>query len=57
MDLQKICRICLKEGALTSIFSTEFTMTPSAMIMLCAKIFVYKKDGLPEVGVYTAVTI
>ncbi|TMW47296.1 hypothetical protein DOY81_007632 [Sarcophaga bullata] len=48
-NLHKICRVCLKEGALTSIYSTEFSMMPSTMLMLCAKIRVYKKDGLPEV--------
>ncbi|XP_075161551.1 uncharacterized protein LOC142234331 isoform X2 [Haematobia irritans] len=44
-----ICRVCLKEGALTSIYSNEFSMMPSSMMMMCAKIHVYKKDGLPEV--------
>ncbi|XP_005180691.1 zinc finger protein 774 [Musca domestica] len=49
-NLHKICRICLKEGVpCTSIYSTEFSMMPSSMMMMCAKIRVYKKDGLPEV--------
>ncbi|KAI9581380.1 zinc finger protein 628 [Glossina fuscipes] len=48
-NVHKICRVCLKEGALTSIYSNEFSMMPSTMLMLCAKVRVFKKDGLPEV--------
>ncbi|XP_037927792.1 zinc finger protein 628 [Teleopsis dalmanni] len=48
-NIHKICRVCLEEGALTSIYSTEFAMTPSTMMMMCAKIRVYKTDGLPAV--------
>ncbi|ALC39751.1 CG17328 [Drosophila busckii] len=49
-NVHKICRICLEEGApspLTSIYSTEFAMMPSQMLMMCSKIRVYKGDGLP----------
>ncbi|XP_030384325.1 zinc finger protein 205 [Scaptodrosophila lebanonensis] len=48
-NIHKICRVCLEEGAQTSIYSTEFAMMPSAMMMMCAKIRVYKTDGLPAV--------
>ncbi|KAL7741732.1 hypothetical protein ACLKA6_000346 [Drosophila palustris] len=49
-NVHKICRVCLEEGApspLTSIYSTEFAMMPSQMLMMCSKIRVYKTDGLP----------
>uniref|UniRef100_A0A0A1WFT6 Zinc finger protein 112 n=1 Tax=Zeugodacus cucurbitae TaxID=28588 RepID=A0A0A1WFT6_ZEUCU len=48
-NIHKICRVCLEEGALTSIYSTEFAMMPCTMLMMCAKIRVYKSDGLPAV--------
>lgn len=48
-NIHKICRVCLEEGALTSIYSTEFAMMPMTMMMMCAKIRVYKTDGLPAV--------
>lgn len=38
ININKICRVCLEEGVLTSIFNTEFAMMPSEMIVLCAKI-------------------
>lgn len=38
ININKICRICLEEGVLTSIFNTEFAMMPADMLMLCAKI-------------------
>lgn len=38
ININKICRVCLEEGVLTSIFNTEFAMMPAEMIMLCAKI-------------------
>lgn len=44
----KICRVCLEEGAITSIYSTEFAMTPSVMMMICAKVRINKNDGLPS---------
>lgn len=37
-DVNKICRVCLEESMLTSIFNTEFAMMPSDMMMLCAKV-------------------
>ncbi|XP_017097634.1 transcriptional repressor RHIT [Drosophila bipectinata] len=51
-NINKICRVCLEEGTpgpLTSIYSTDFAMMPSVMLMQCAKIRVYKTDGLPSV--------
>lgn len=42
ININKICRVCLEEGVLTSIFNTEFAMMPAEMIMLCAKIKVQK---------------
>lgn len=41
ININKICRVCLEEGVLTSIFNTEFAMMPAEMIMLCARIKVY----------------
>ncbi|KAJ6630188.1 Zinc finger and BTB domain-containing protein 49 [Pseudolycoriella hygida] len=49
ININKICRVCLEEGVLTSIFNMEFAMMPADMIMLCAKVKVYKNDGLPSV--------
>lgn len=40
-NVHKICRVCLEEGApspLTSIYSTDFAMMPSQMLMMCSKI-------------------
>lgn len=37
-NIHKICRVCLEEGAVTSIFSTEFAMMPSTMLMLVSKV-------------------
>lgn len=37
-NINKMCRICLEEGVLTSVFTTEFQMMPADMIMLCAKV-------------------
>ncbi|CAD7080050.1 unnamed protein product [Hermetia illucens] len=48
-NIHKICRVCLEEGAVTSIFSTEFAMMPSTMLMLVSKVRIYKMDGLPSV--------
>lgn len=46
-NIHKICRVCLEEGTpgpLTSIYSTDFAMMPSVMLMQCAKIRVcFKK--------------
>lgn len=49
ININKICRVCLEESVLTSIFNTDFAMVPSEMMMLCAKVRVYKNDGLPPV--------
>lgn len=49
ININKICRVCLEEGVLTSIFNTEFAMQPAEMIALCARIRVYRDDGLPPV--------
>lgn len=38
ININKICRICLEENALTSVFNTEFAMIPAEMLMLCAKV-------------------
>lgn len=38
ININKICRVCLEENALTSIFHTEFAMIPAEMLMLCAKV-------------------
>lgn len=38
ININKICRVCLEENVLTSIFNTEFAMVPAEMLMLCAKV-------------------
>lgn len=38
ININKICRVCLEESVLTSIFNTEFAMMPAEMMMLCAKV-------------------
>lgn len=38
ININKICRVCLEENAVTSIFHTEFAMIPAEMLMLCAKV-------------------
>ncbi|XP_019878012.2 gastrula zinc finger protein XlCGF8.2DB isoform X2 [Aethina tumida] len=44
-----ICRTCLKESEdLKSIFSIDNEMSISQILMLCANITIYEKDGLPE---------
>ncbi|EDW54569.1 zinc finger protein OZF [Drosophila sechellia] len=49
-NIHKICRVCLEElHPVTSIYSTDFAMMPSVMLMQCAKIRVFKTDGLPSV--------
>lgn len=42
ININKICRICLEENALTSVFNTEFAMIPAEMLMLCAKVKVIR---------------
>jgi len=38
-NIHKICRVCLEElHPVTSIYSTDFAMMPSVMLMQCAKI-------------------
>lgn len=41
ININKICRVCLEEGVLTSVFNTEFAMMPAEMMMLCAKVKVF----------------
>lgn len=42
ININKICRVCLEENVLTSIFNTEFAMIPAEMLMLCAKVKVFR---------------
>lgn len=49
ININKICRVCLEENVLTSIFNTDFAMVPAEMLMLCAKVKVRPDDGLPSV--------
>lgn len=46
ININKICRVCLEENVLTSIFNTEFAMIPAEMLMLCAKVKVNKTNNL-----------
>ncbi|XP_077284747.1 uncharacterized protein LOC143910231 isoform X2 [Arctopsyche grandis] len=51
LDLNRLCRICLEEGlstTLTSLFSQDFSLTPSAMLMFCAKVQIQINDGMPS---------
>lgn len=38
ININKICRVCLEESVLTSVFNTDFAMMPADMLMLCAKV-------------------
>lgn len=38
INIHKICRVCLEEGALSSIFHTDYTVLPAEMIVFCAKV-------------------
>lgn len=46
--MNKICRICLEEGALSSVFTKNFNMFLSDMIEYCCNLKISKDDGLPE---------
>ncbi|XP_026479847.1 zinc finger protein 235-like [Ctenocephalides felis] len=47
IDVIKLCRVCLEDGATMSLFSTDFAVMPSHMMWMCAKIKVLKDDGMP----------
>lgn len=50
ININKICRVCLEESVLTSIFNAEFAMMPAEMMMLCAKVKVcYIRNLIPEI--------
>lgn len=38
ININKICRVCLEESVLTSVFNSDFAMMPADMLMLCAKV-------------------
>lgn len=40
-DINKICRVCLEEGLLISIYSTEYAISPFDMIVVCTNVKVY----------------
>ncbi|CAG9785554.1 unnamed protein product [Diatraea saccharalis] len=46
--MNKICRICLEEGVMSSIFMKNFNLSLSDMIEYCSVIKISKNDGLPE---------
>ncbi|XP_072938967.1 uncharacterized protein [Epargyreus clarus] len=46
--MNKICRMCLEEGVLSSIFTRNFNLSLSDMIEYCTNIKISKNDGLPE---------
>ncbi|XP_013187113.1 zinc finger protein OZF isoform X1 [Amyelois transitella] len=46
--MNKICRICLEEGVLSSIFTKNFNLTLCEMIEYSSNIKISKNDGLPE---------
>ncbi|XP_059049628.1 zinc finger protein 271-like isoform X1 [Achroia grisella] len=46
--MNKICRICLEEGVLSSIFTKNFNLSLCDMIEYCCNTKIYKNDGLPE---------
>ncbi|KAL4704355.1 hypothetical protein ACJJTC_010740 [Scirpophaga incertulas] len=46
--MNKICRICLEEGVLSSIFTKNFNLSLCDMIEYCCNIKITKNDGLPE---------
>ncbi|KAJ0175695.1 hypothetical protein K1T71_008854 [Dendrolimus kikuchii] len=46
--MNKICRICLEEGVLSSVFTKNFNTSVNEMIEYCCNIKIYKDDGLPE---------
>ncbi|CAH0692908.1 unnamed protein product [Chilo suppressalis] len=46
--MNKICRICLEEGVMSSIFAKNFNLSLCDMIEYCSPIKIRKDDGLPE---------
>ncbi|KFB36980.1 zinc finger protein 189 [Anopheles sinensis] len=49
-DVNKICRLCLQQlenGSFINIFTVNLPVSPLAMILRCAAIEVYEKDGFP----------
>lgn len=49
-DINKICRVCLEEGMLVSIYSTEYAISPLDMIVVCTnvKVYFYKFQGFEQ---------
>ncbi|XP_053695656.1 zinc finger protein 1 homolog [Sabethes cyaneus] len=50
LEMDKICRLCLQNlqiGALVNLFAVNFSIRPSDMIVRCASVQIYEKDGLP----------
>ncbi|XP_053676448.1 transcription factor Ouib-like [Anopheles nili] len=51
-DVHKICRLCLQEltdGSFIDLFTINLPVSPLAMIVRCATIQIYEKDGFPQV--------
>ncbi|XP_063395404.1 zinc finger protein 675-like isoform X2 [Cydia fagiglandana] len=46
--MNKICRICLEEGVLSSVFTKNFNISLCDMIEYCCNVKIGKNDGLPE---------
>ncbi|CAK1601208.1 unnamed protein product [Parnassius mnemosyne] len=46
--MDKICRICLKEGLLSSVFTKNYNVSLCDMIEYCSNVKIYENDGLPE---------
>ncbi|VVC97342.1 unnamed protein product [Leptidea sinapis] len=46
--MNKICRICLEEGVLSSIFTTNYKLSVCDMIEFCTNIKIQRHDGLPD---------
>lgn len=46
--MNKICRICLEEGVLSSVFTKNYNIFLCDMIEYCCNIKISKDDGLPE---------
>ncbi|XP_045768954.1 zinc finger protein OZF [Maniola jurtina] len=46
--MNKLCRICLEEGILSSIFTKSYNLALCEMIEYCSNVKIRKDDGLPE---------
>ncbi|KAL0880828.1 hypothetical protein ABMA27_002013 [Loxostege sticticalis] len=46
--MNKICRLCLEEGVLSSIFTKNFNLSLCDMIEYCCNLKINRNDGLPE---------